>query len=244
MRRQLVAVHHRQADVEDRDVRAQLRRHLQRRRGVERDARVVAFLHEHFGEHLRRVFVVVDDEDAPACRFRPASRLPAPRVPHDEVSAARSATAGRRTTNSLPFPGPSLRADTEPPCSSTRLRTIVRPRPSPPCDRSSACRSCTNRSKMCGSISGGDADAGVLHRHLHVAVHLLRPHRDIAARRRVLRGVRQQVRDDLASRVGSPSTRNPFAAPRRGACASAARAAGSPSRSPRATTSAMSTALA
>ena len=56
--------------------------------------------------------------------------------------------------NSLPVPGPSLRAETDPPCSSTRLRTIVRPMPRPPCERSSACRSCTNRSKMCGSISG------------------------------------------------------------------------------------------
>ncbi len=35
--------------------------------------------------------------------------------------------------NSLPRPGPSLRASTVPPCMVTRLRTSVRPMPSPPC---------------------------------------------------------------------------------------------------------------
>ncbi len=41
--------------------------------------------------------------------------------------------SGSRTTNSLPFPTPSLWAATLPPWSSTRRRTSDRPSPSPPC---------------------------------------------------------------------------------------------------------------
>ena len=39
---------------------------------------------------------------------------------------------GSRTMNSLPRSGPSLRACTEPPCISVRLRTRFSPSPSPP----------------------------------------------------------------------------------------------------------------
>ena len=56
--------------------------------------------------------------------------------------------------NSEPAPRPPLVADTLPPCSSTRLRTIARPRPRPPRDRSSVCGCCTKRSKIRGSMSG------------------------------------------------------------------------------------------
>jgi hypothetical protein len=39
--------------------------------------------------------------------------------------------AGKRMTNSLPWPGPSLWALTSPPCSWTSERTRFRPIPSP-----------------------------------------------------------------------------------------------------------------
>ena len=61
---------------------------------------------------------------------------------------------GKRTTNSLPLPGPPLEAVTDPLWSSTRRRTSVRPIPSPPCARSSDRSACTNMSKMYGSTSG------------------------------------------------------------------------------------------
>ncbi len=100
--------------------------------------------------------------------------------------------------NSLPLPGPSLRADTVPPWRSTRLRTIVRPMPRPPCERSSACRSWTNRSKMRGSTSG-EMPMPVSRTEQHdLVVHSLRAHRDHAIGRRVLGGVGQQVGDHLA----------------------------------------------
>ena len=57
--------------------------------------------------------------------------------------------------NSLPRPGPSLRASTEPPCSSTRLRTRLNPSPRPPSERSSERSACANRSKTRASISRG-----------------------------------------------------------------------------------------
>src|SRR3989442_293765 len=66
---------------------------------------------------------------------------------------AASARAGSRTVNSLPRPAPALRHDTEPPCSSTSRLTSVRPSPSPPCERSRACGSCTKRSNTPGSSS-------------------------------------------------------------------------------------------
>ena len=43
-----------------------------------------------------------------------------------------STGAGNRTVNVAPQPSPSLCARTVPPCSSTRCRTIARPRPRPP----------------------------------------------------------------------------------------------------------------
>ena len=65
-----------------------------------------------------------------------------------------SAASGRRIANVAPRPLPSLCASTVPPCASTRLFTMARPSPSPPSERSISWRSCANRSKMRGSISG------------------------------------------------------------------------------------------
>ena len=66
---------------------------------------------------------------ADACavhRVRPGSRC----------GAGAPLDSGRRMVNSAPRPFPSLFATTDPPCASTRLRTIARPRPNPPADRS------------------------------------------------------------------------------------------------------------
>ena len=74
-----------------------------------------------------------------------------------EVTDATNAKAyarGSVTLNRAPSPGPSLSTSIVPPCSSTRLRTSVRPMPSPPCDRSSELCACTKRSNTRGSISG------------------------------------------------------------------------------------------
>ncbi len=53
-------------------------------------------------------------------------------------SARRAAMGGRgrRTVNVEPRPRPGLSAVTLPPCSSTSRRTIARPMPRPPCERS------------------------------------------------------------------------------------------------------------
>ena len=111
---------------------------------------------EQQGEAVGRVAVVVDDEDAPAAAAgpgRPLGRSVGGPVRRPSIGA------GRRTTNSLPRPGPSLRAATVPPCISTRLRTRLRPIPRPPCERSSRRSAWVNRSKMCGSISAAMPDA-------------------------------------------------------------------------------------
>ena len=114
------------------------------------------------------------------------------------------ARAGRRTTNSLPLPGPSLWAVTVPPCISTSLRTSVSPMPSPPCERSRRRSACTNRSKMSGSMSGGNADAGVPHPQHQLAALLPGRQQDGAPVVGVLGGVVEQVRHDLLQpgRVG------------------------------------------
>ena len=55
--------------------------------------------------------------------------------------------AGSRTLNSLPSPSPSLWTAMLPPWCDTRVHAIVRPIPSPPCERSSERSACMNRSK-------------------------------------------------------------------------------------------------
>ncbi len=65
-----------------------------------------------------------------------------------------SASRGRRTMNSLPFPGPSLRASTRPPCISARLRTSGSPSPRPPSERWRELSTWANGSKIVCSIGG------------------------------------------------------------------------------------------
>ena len=91
---------------------------------------------QQHGQAVGGVRVVVDDQDAAARGGAAASAPPAP--VGGLARRARPGRGGRRTTNSLPRPGPSLRASTVPPCISTRLFTSVRPMPSPPCERSPA----------------------------------------------------------------------------------------------------------
>ena len=106
--RQRVAVHHGQADVENRDLRAEEVRHRQRLRGVAGDLHLVTGLRDDVGDHLRGVAVVVDDEDAPGAVARdpPRGRI------RRRASAGGRRAAGSRTVNSLPRPAPvAVRAD-------------------------------------------------------------------------------------------------------------------------------------
>ena len=98
--------------------------------------------------------------------------------------------------NSDPRPGPSLRASICPSCSSTSRRTTVRPIPRPPWAGEPRV-ACEKRSKIRGQQLGryaepvvADAEDGLVARMLDLDV-------DPPSRRRVLRGVGQQVLDDL-----------------------------------------------
>ena len=79
-------------------------------------------------------------------------------------AARRAVASGRRTTNSLPWPGPALLALTVPPCISTSRFTSVRPMPSPPWARLIERFACVNSSKTCRQHLRRDADAVVAHR--------------------------------------------------------------------------------
>src|SRR4051794_3939015 len=58
-------------------------------------------------------------------------------APSQEVRVdAGGGVAGRSIAKVAPRPAPSLNADTDPPCVSARRRTIARPRPAPPVERS------------------------------------------------------------------------------------------------------------
>ena len=99
--------------------------------------------------------VVVDDQDAPAREL--AGRVVGRRLVAGRPAAA-SAETGRRTVNSLPWPGPSLWAVTRPPCISTSDRTRVRPIPRPPRERDRVWSAWVNRSKIVGQQLRRDAD--------------------------------------------------------------------------------------
>ena len=99
--------------------------------------------------------------------------------------------------NVLPWPTPSLRTAIVPPCRSTSVRATARPSPRPPCLRSSPRSPCTNRSKICGSSVRCDADPVVATLDDHGVVLGAGAQRDVATRLGVLRGVGDQVREDL-----------------------------------------------
>ena len=103
-------------------------------------------------------------------------------------------TSGRRTTNSDPLPGPSLRASIRPPCISTSRFTSVSPIPSPPCDRSSDRPRPARTSRRCaGSWSAAMPMPVSLHRHHHVAPLPLGGQPDVPAPVAVLGSVVEQV---------------------------------------------------
>ena len=64
-------------------------------------------------------------------------------------------SAGSLTTNSLPWPGPSLWAAMVPPCKSTICLASHKPMPSPPCERLSDESTWRNAEKISVSIAAG-----------------------------------------------------------------------------------------
>jgi len=116
-------------------------------RSVGRRLQLVSYRSEVIAERLADVGVVLHQHD-PKQRASWLGGLGASMVP------AVRAASGSRTANSLPRLRPSLCAVTDPPCSSTRLLTSVRPMPRPPCARSRDDSACTNISKIRSSISG------------------------------------------------------------------------------------------
>ena len=107
--------------------------------------------------------------------------------------------AGNRTMNSLPRPRPSLRASTVPPWRLTRPFTRPSPMPRPPCVRSIAVLTCENIANNPGIVSAAQADARVLHGDRNPGGSARRCERDLPARIRVLRSIRQQIRRSPAT---------------------------------------------
>ena len=146
--------------------------------------------------------------------------------PPEPVLRLRLQRAGRADRGRRAFP--LLDPVTVPPCSSTRLRTMARPMPSPPCARSSdAVPARTGRRRAAA------ARARCRCRCRCTRSRRRRPSRAALdrtmrpARRRVLRRVGQQVRDDLRRAApGPPRRRGRGSGRRRRAGGAAARAAG------------------
>ena len=149
--------------------------------------------------------VVIHDQDAAGAA--PSARRPSART----VAAIRrqSFRVGSRTTNSLPRPGPSLNASTDPPCISTRRLTSVKPMPSPPWDRSNVRSTCVNIPKILSQLVGRDAHAGILDRHddisgcpaARLAVSQMRPPGSV-----YLQALLRRLPNTWARRTGSASS--------------------------------------
>ena len=241
VRRQLVAVHHRQADVEEGDVRRELGRDAAARSARRaRRARRSPCCASASASSSAPIFVVVDDQDARRASMRRLRSLrPTPRV---DCEASPPAPRGRQPDDELAAlararrcaPTPCRRA-ARPGCARSSGRCPARPAsaraPAAPARTDRRCAAaCPAAMPM--PVSRTDSTA---RRHRPAA-----PAPRSRRRRRVLRGVGQQVRDDLAETRevavdAQAASRHVDVEP----CASAARAAGSPSRSPCATTSAM-----
>ena len=202
----LVAVHPRQADVQQDDVGAERRpppRAPPARRGRPRTSWPHEPRQQHGQARRRRVRVVVHHQDAAGGAARGRSEPTA--GSSDRPSRLVAAQGGRRTTNSLPRPGPSLWAvDRRRRASRPGCLTSVRPMPRPPCERSRRRSACVNRSKIRGSISAAmPMPVSRTRTHGLVALPLGRQP-DAAARLGVLGGVVQQVAEHLRQpgRVG------------------------------------------
>ena len=118
--------------------------------------------------------------------------------------------------NSLPRSGPSLRASTLPPCISASLRTIVSPIPSPPSDRASERSPWAKSVNISGSRSGGMPVPLSRTRMTTWSPSGSRAEPDPAPGLGVLRGVGQQVQDDLLDprRIGVDRQPAPLASRR------------------------------
>ena len=71
------------------------------------------------------------------------------------ASPGRRTLMGRRTVKTAPGPGSRLAAVMVPSCSSTTLRAMAMPRPSPPFPRVASPPACRNRSNTWGRNAGG-----------------------------------------------------------------------------------------
>ena len=143
-------------------------------------------------EHLRGIHIVFDDQHAQvACLPPPAAvrrrRLPrpAPRV------------IGKRISTSVPWPRPGLRMSIRPSCISTSRRASVSPMPSPPLDRSRIGLGLLEHVEDAGQDVRSDADAGIADAHDGLTGLLVRGEPDVAAARRELHRVVEDVRKDL-----------------------------------------------
>ena len=164
------------------------------------------------GHGLARLGVVVHDEHAQAAEAGAPRRLGARRVgcrAGARPPAGAALASGRRTLKVAPRPSPGLAASTVPPCSSTRWRTMARPRPRPPCDRVLEASPWRKRSKTWGRNSGLMPGAGVGHHDHGLGVHAPQPHLHAAALGRELDRVRQQVPHHLLQAVGVARARCP-----------------------------------
>ena len=108
---------------------------------------------------------------------------------------------GRVTVNVEPLPSPALSAATVPPCNSTMCRTMVRPMPSPPCERVLLLSAWRKRSKTYGRNSRS-IPAPLSRDAEPLPVASCTVDVDASAGRRELDGVGQQVPEDLLQPVG------------------------------------------
>ena len=217
--RQLVAVHHRQADVEHRDLGSKRLGEPQRATG-RRAATATSWptSRSSSARHLRRVDVVVDHEDAP-CRGGPGRQRPlGPPAPAEALRSPGLGSSGSRITNSLPLPGPSLRADDA--AAVHRDQALARaPGPGPGRPR---------RDRRCGALNEQIEHPREQSGAIPTPLSSTRMTTDAAPRPSRARGhddvppgsvyraaLVSRFATTWASRTASPSTRSPSAARRR-----------------------------
>ena len=155
---ELVAVHRRQADVEDRRRRRETVEEAQRRVAV---GRGLAPRGPRGAGRSASDCAASSLSSTTSMRVGrgPSAPLPRPAAP---APAAAASAIGKVTVKRAPRPVPALSTAIVPPWSSTRFLAIARPRPRPPLARCSACSPWTKRSKMRGAQLRRDADALVV----------------------------------------------------------------------------------
>ena len=126
------------------------------------DADVVTPVVQPQRQALGDVLVVVDDQNLAAPRRRARGRASRSSSRTARPSLPTAAAGGPRRC--CPGPAPRWTPVTVPPCISTKLRTSVRPMPSPPCDRPCVAVRLREEVEHLGDHAGRDADAVVGHR--------------------------------------------------------------------------------